>query len=86
MRWGRLRRSSPSGFCNLEWSVTIIETGAGIADKRVREGLPGIRIEQPRRSFLPVVTSGIRSLAALDLRQALIGRNDPTRWSHEEMP
>lgn len=38
--------------------MTIIETGAGIADACVREGLPGIRIMRTRRSYLAVVTSG----------------------------
>jgi hypothetical protein len=71
-RWVRLRRSPPSWFCNMEGSVTIMKTGAGIADKRVREGLPGIRIEQARWSFLPVVTIGIRSLAALDSGQVFV--------------
>lgn len=52
--------------------MTIMKTGAGIADNRVREGLPGIRIEQARWSFLPVVTNGIRSMAALDSGQVFV--------------
>ncbi len=40
--------------------MTIIEAGAGIADARVREGLPGIRIEHAQRTIHSVVTSRTR--------------------------